>query len=69
MSSYQGLIIKATGVSERDAGFVEDIMRADIFHSTLDWQSRAQLERGAREAVEMLKVYRADPELAKHFSA
>jgi len=69
MSLYQQIIIEATGVGEKDAGYVEDIMRNDIFHSTLDWQSRAQFERGAREAVEMLMVYRVDPELAKHFPA
>ena len=69
MSFYRALIIKATGVNERDAGYIEDIMREDIFHSTLDWQSRAQFVRGAREAVEMLKAYRADPGLARHFPA
>lgn len=67
MSFYQDLIIKATGVNAKDAGYVEDIMREDIFHSTLDWQSRTQFVRGAREAVEMLRVYRADPELSMHF--
>ena len=67
MSFYQGLIIKATGVNEKDAGYVEDIMREDIFHSTLDWQSRTQFVRGAIEAVAMLKVYRADPALSKQF--
>jgi hypothetical protein len=66
---YQDLITKATGVNAKDAGYVEDIMREDIFHSTLDWQSRAQFVRGALEAVEMLKAYRADPGLAKHFPA
>jgi hypothetical protein len=69
MNSYQDLIIKATGVSGKDAGYVEDIMREDIFHSTLDWQSRAQLVRAAREAVGLLKAYRADPGLVKHFPA
>lgn len=68
-SFYQGLIMEATGVSKRDADYVEDIMREDIFHSTLDWQSRAQLVVGAREAAEMLSAYRADPMLAKHFPA
>lgn len=29
---------------------VEDTMRHVIFHSTLDWQPRALLEDGAREA-------------------
>lgn len=69
MSVYRRLIIEATGVNERDAGYVEGIMRDDIFHSTLDWQSRAQFVRGAREAVEMLKVYRTAPELSRHFPA
>jgi hypothetical protein len=69
MNSYKGLIIKATGVSGKDAGYVEDIMREDIFHSTLDWQSKAQFVRAAREAVGLLKAYRADPALAKHFPA
>ena len=69
MSFYQALIIKATGVSEKDAGYVEDIMREDIFHSTLDWQSRMQFVRGAREAAAMLKVYRADPALSTSFPA
>jgi len=69
VSIYQNLIIKATGVDAKDAGYVEDIMREDIFHSTLDWQSRAQFVRAAREAVEMLKAYRTDPVLAKHFPA
>jgi hypothetical protein len=67
MSIYQDLIIKATGASGRDTGHVEDIMRDDIFHSTLDWQSRAQLVRAAREAIGLLKAYRGDPELARHF--
>ena len=68
-SFYQGLIIEATGVSEKDAGFVEDIMRNDVFHSTLDWQTRAKFVRGARQAVKILKAYRADPELARYFPA
>lgn len=69
MSSYRDIIIKATGVNDENAGYVEDIMREDIFHSTLDWQSREQLVRAAREAVALLKAYRADPMLAGHFPA
>jgi len=67
MSFYRRIIIEATGVNDKDAAYVEDIMREDIFHSTLDWQSRKLFMRGAREAVAMLKVYRADPALSKHF--
>ena len=66
-SFYRSLIIAATGINEKEAGYVEEIMRDDIFHSTLDWQSRAQFVWGAKEAVEMLKVYRADPALSRHF--
>ena len=32
---------------------VEDIMRNDIFHSTLDWIGREQFMQGAREAYEL----------------
>lgn len=66
-SFYRQLIIETTGVNDKDAAYVEDIMREDIFHSTLDWQSRKVFTRGAREAVAMLKVYRDDPTLSKQF--
>lgn len=66
-SFYRQLIIETTGVNDRDAAYIEEIMREDIFHSTLDWQSRTQFVLGAREAVEMLKIYRADPALSMHF--
>jgi hypothetical protein len=33
-------------------------MREDIFHSTLDWQSREQLRRAAREALQLLEQNR-----------
>jgi len=67
MSPYQQVIVGATAASGKDTKYIEDIMRNDIFHSTLDWQARAQLVRGAREAVKMLKIYRDDPSLAKYF--
>jgi len=67
MSPYQQVIVDATAASGKESEYIEDIMRNDIFHSTLDWQSRAQLARGARAAMKMLKLYRADPVLAKHF--
>lgn len=43
-----------------------DIMRGDIFHSTLDWQTRAQLRRAARQAWQILlelRSYRATREV------
>jgi len=58
MTFYQKLIIKATGANPVDAEYIEDIMRNDIFHSTLDWQTRAQLVRAAKEAAGLLAKYR-----------
>lgn len=58
-SSYAELIQKATGAKEADLRALEDIMRQDIFHSTLDWQTEAQLTRAAKQAVEVLRFLRA----------
>ena len=52
---YAALITEATGVSEALAvAKIEDLMRHVIFHSTLDWQSRAEFFKGAREAKEVM---------------
>lgn len=48
------LIVDATRCKLSDVAEVEDIMRHDIFHSTLDWQSRSQLQRAAVEAFAAL---------------
>jgi len=66
---YKSLIIEATGVSEKDSRYLDYIMCKEVFHSTLDWQTRAKFVRGARQAVKILKAYRADPELARYFPA
>jgi hypothetical protein len=58
ISPYQQDIIALLGCSQQDAAMVEDIMRCFVFHSTLDWQSRTELKRGAREAWAMLKADR-----------
>lgn len=50
MSFYKELIIKATSCPESDAAEVEDYMRHTIFHSSLDWQTRKQLEKAAKTA-------------------
>lgn len=53
-TGYQALIQEATGVLDLEhLERIEDIMRNVIFHSTLDWQSRAQLEKAAREAMQI----------------
>lgn len=48
---YATIITEATGVTDPAMlRRIEDYMRQDIFHSTLDWQSRAQLQRAAKAA-------------------
>ena len=56
---YKRDIMDHLGCSAEDAAMVEDIMRNEVFHSTLDWQSAAQLQRGAREAWAILEADRA----------
>ncbi len=53
--TYRALIIDATGASPEDAAQIEDIMRKDIFHSTLDWQTSVQLRKAAKEGAEILR--------------
>jgi hypothetical protein len=49
-SLYTEIIIRATGCSVHQAEEIETVMRDVIFHSTLDWQTREQLEDAARTA-------------------
>jgi hypothetical protein len=57
MSFYRDQISKATGVTDpKELARIEECMREDIFHSTLDWQTRAQFNKGAREAVKLLAL-------------
>lgn len=58
MGPYQSIIIEHLGCCPEDAVMIEDIMRQHIFHSTLDWQSKEKLQRGAKEAWEMLEEER-----------
>lgn len=48
------LIQKATGAQRADLPMIENIMRDDIFHSTLDWQTSEQLSSAARQASRLL---------------
>ena len=54
---YLAAISKATGVDRLDLVLlrkIEDTMRNDIFHSTLDWQTPRQFNKGASEALELI---------------
>ncbi len=56
-TGYQAMIQAATGAPEKLLPTLERIMRRDVFHSTLDWQSATEFDRGARQA---LALYRRD---------
>lgn len=60
LRGYQKMIHKATNCDPKDAAEIEDIMRNTIFHSTLDWQTKRQFNRGARQAKELLDYMRSD---------
>ena len=49
------LIQAATAAPHKDLSMIENIMRDEIFHSTLDWQTAEQLTDAARQAFERLK--------------
>lgn len=51
--TYTEMIIADTKCAPDEAKEIESIMRDDIFHSTLDWQTRAQFRRGAKQAYEV----------------
>lgn len=63
MTFYKALVSEATGVTDPallDA--IEDCMRHDVFHSTLDWQTKEQLVAGAKLAHEtVVSTGFADP--------
>ena len=52
------LIEDATTAPSKDFAQIENIMRDEIFHSTLDWQTREQLTDAARQAFARLNADR-----------
>lgn len=67
LKGYAKSIVDDTGCDPSDAEEIEEIMRHDIFHSTLDWQSKAEFKKGAIEAYEQLKFMRS-PEGIKYMA-
>ena len=57
-SHYQSLIAEATGAPDHLLPLLETLMREEVFHSTLDWQSARQLADGAMQAYDL---YRSAP--------
>lgn len=58
MSFYTTKIAEMTGCTEQEAAEAEEVMRRDLFHSTLDWQPAALFDKAARLAV---KIVRGEP--------
>jgi hypothetical protein len=57
-SAYADLIAKATGAADDLIPILENIMREEVFHSTLDWQSANQFQSGARKALAIYEEHR-----------
>lgn len=54
LTGYNAIIAEAIGDQPIEVlESVQDIMRHDIFHSTLDWQTREQLKDAAREGFQV----------------
>ena len=49
---YRQSIIEVTNCDPKDAEEIENYMRDIYFHSTLDWQSKAQFNKGAKESYQ-----------------
>jgi hypothetical protein len=63
MSHYSKLITEATGeTNPQRLAEIEESMRQDVFHSTLDWQAKDHLRWGAMEAVKILAATQENPE-------
>jgi hypothetical protein len=64
MSACSDLILKATDASGDDVTIIENIMREERFHSTIDWQPRCQLTNAALAAETILRENTAYSHLA-----
>lgn len=58
LSSLPRLIKSSTGAPACDLAQIENILRNEIFLSTLDWQTREQLSDAARQAFARLNADR-----------
>ncbi len=65
LRGYHKMIFEATNCDPNDAAEIEYLMRDVIFHSTLDWQTKRQFNKGAREAKELLDYMRSPDGMAE----
>ena len=47
---------ESLNLDQTESTILERIMREDVFHSTLDWQSRDELIAGAKEAYQLFRA-------------
>ena len=64
MKNYKQFIMAVINCTETDAEEIESYMRDIIFHSTLDWQSKSQLELAAKIAWRDIKFMRSPEGIA-----
>ena len=65
LRGYAAMISKATGIiNPAELAEIEDYMRHDIFHSTLDWQPASIFDKAAIIAAETLGHTKPHPKLA-----
>ncbi len=50
LSSYQRKVLQQLGCTHEEALIIEDLMRTEILHSTLDWLSDAEFRKAAGQA-------------------
>jgi hypothetical protein len=50
LSLYQKMIVELFDCPMEEVHIIEDLMRNEVLHSTLDWLSRDQFHTAAREA-------------------
>jgi hypothetical protein len=54
---YESRISEITGFQNvEDLIRIEECMRIDLFHSTLDWLSAEQFDKGAFKAIQVLRL-------------
>lgn len=56
LSDYEKNIMADTGCAESEVVLVEEIMRRDVLHSTLDWLTPDEFRRAALEAFAVFKM-------------
>jgi hypothetical protein len=63
MKTHADFIMEATGCQREEVSKIYDVMRHGIFHSTLDWQTREQIDEAAVLAFSVIKAAKEEEQL------